>query len=140
MNQILGMPGIIRIDHIGIAVFDLEESINWYESFFGCELISREKNLEQKVEEALLEFADSNIQLLTPIGDNSPIAKFLEKRGQGIQQIAIQISDIQAASDFVRSKGVRLLFEDSQMGANGSKINFLHPKDCGGVLFELVEN
>ena len=139
MNQVIGMPGIIGIDHVGIAVYDLDDSIKWYESFFGCNFVSREINLEQNVEEAILELKEFNIQLLTPINELSPIAKFLDKRGPGIQQLALQVEDIEVATEYARKNGVRVLFSKWQVGTNNSKINFLHPKDCDGVLIELVE-
>ena len=139
MNKVFGMPGVIRIDHVGIAVLDLDESIDWYENFLGCNFVSREINLEQKIEEAILELKGFHFQLLTPISELSPIAKFIDKKGPGIQQLALQVEDIEIATGFARKNGVRVLYNNWKAGTNNSKINFLHPKDCGGVLVELVE-
>jgi methylmalonyl-CoA/ethylmalonyl-CoA epimerase len=133
------MPGILRIDHIGIVVSDLDEAIKWHTNFFGATLISREINRKQMLEEANLLLGDFVFQFMTPISELSPIAKFLEKRGPGIQQIALQVEDIEIATEYARNNGVRVLYETWQVGTNNSKINFLHPKDCGGVLIELVE-
>jgi methylmalonyl-CoA/ethylmalonyl-CoA epimerase len=140
MNQIFGMPGIIRIDHVGIAVYDLDAAIEWYTKFLGAKLKSREINTEQMVEEATLGLNDSSIQLLTPFGELSPITKFLENRGQGIQQIAFAVTDLDIAIDYALSHNVRVIFPESKKGTNGYRINFLHPKDCLGVLIELVES
>jgi methylmalonyl-CoA/ethylmalonyl-CoA epimerase len=140
MNKVFGMPGIVRIDHVGIAVYDLDAAIDWYTKFLGAKLISREKNREQMVEEATLGLSESSIQLLTPLGDLSPITKFLENRGQGIQQIAFEVSNLSVAISYALDNNIRVLFEESQVGTNGSRINFLHPKDCFGTLIELVEH
>jgi len=140
MNQILGMPGIVRLDHVGIAVYHLDAAIDWYTNFLGAKLISREKNRDQMVEEATLALGGSSIQLLSPLGDLSPISKFLENRGQGIQQIAFAVSDLDIAIDYAQRNNVRVIFPESRIGTNGCRINFLHPKDCLGVLIELVES
>jgi methylmalonyl-CoA/ethylmalonyl-CoA epimerase len=139
MNQLLGMPGIIGIDHVGIAVFDLDAGIEWYTKFLGAKLISREINREQMVEEATINLNKSSIQLITPISELSPISKFLSSRGEGIQQIAFQVADLDTAVDYALRNNVRVIFTESKIGTNGSRINFLHPKDCLGVLIELVE-
>jgi methylmalonyl-CoA/ethylmalonyl-CoA epimerase len=139
MNQMLGMPGIIRIDHIGIAVFDLDAAIDWYSRFLGAKLVNRETNTEQMVEEAILHLKGSTLQLITPIGELGPVTKFLKTRGQGLQQIAFEVSNLDHAVGFALERNVRVIFEKSKVGTNGSKINFLHPKDCLGVLIELVE-
>lgn len=139
MNKVFGMPGIVRIDHVGIAVYDLDAAIDWYTKFLGAKLISREKNREQLVEEATLCLNESSIQLLTPLSELSPIKKFLENRGQGIQQIAFEVSDLDIAVDYALRNNVRVIFLESKIGTNGCRINFLHPKDCLGVLIELVE-
>jgi len=139
MNQMLGMPGIIRIDHIGIAVFDLDAAIDWHSRFLGAKLVIRETNTEQMVEEATLSLNESRFQLITPIGQLSPITKFLSSRGEGIQQIAFQVAELDTAVDYALRNNVRVIFTESKIGTNGSRINFLHPKDCLGVLIELVE-
>lgn len=134
-----GMPGLIKIDHIGVAVFDLDAAIDWYTRFLGAKLLQRETNREQMVEEALLDLEGSTFQLITPIGELSPIIKFLSTKGQGMQQIAFKVSNLNTAVDYARENNVRVIFKESKNGTNGSKINFLHPKDCFGVLIELVE-
>jgi len=139
MNQMLGMPGIIRIDHIGIAVFDLDAAIDWYTRFLGAKLVNRETNTEQMVDEATLSLNESRFQLITPIGELSPITKFLKTRGQGLQQIAFQVSDLDIAVRYAIDNNIRVIFQTPKMGTKNSKINFLHPKDCFGVLIELVE-
>ena len=139
MNQLLGMPGIIRIDHIGIAVFDLDAAIDWHTRFLGAKLVIRETNKEQMVEEAILSLNESRLQLITPIGELSPITKFLKTRGQGLQQIAFEVSNLGEAVSYARDNQVRVIFDEPKIGTKGTKINFLHPKDCFGVLIELVE-
>ena len=133
------MPGLIRVDHIGIAVFDLDTAIDWYISVLGAKLHSREINQEQMIEEATIFLKDSTFQLISPISELSPITKFLEKRGQGLQQIAYQVSDLDAAVEYAKKQGIKVIFEVAKVGTRGSRINFLHPKDCYGVLIELVE-
>jgi methylmalonyl-CoA/ethylmalonyl-CoA epimerase len=139
MNQMFGMPGVIRIDHVGIAVYDLDAAIDWYTRFFGAKLKSREMNREQMVEEAILNLSDSSIQLLTPLGELSSISNFLKNRGQGLQQIAIQVANLEVAVRFAKEQGINVVFDTPRTGTGGSSINFLHPKDCFGVLIELVE-
>ena len=140
MNKALEMPGIIRIDHIGIAVFDLNAAIEWHQRFLGAKLINRETNNEQMVEEATLYLKGTNIQLITPIGELSSISKFLANRGQGVQQIAFEVSNLNLAVEHALQNNIRVIFDKSKTGTNGSQINFLHPKDCFGVLIELVES
>jgi methylmalonyl-CoA/ethylmalonyl-CoA epimerase len=139
LNNIDGMPGIIRVDHIGVAVFDLNAAIDWYTSFMGAKLLSRETNREQMIEEAILILADSRLQLISPLDELSTVSKFLESRGQGMQQIAFQVANLESAVNYAREQGVRVIYEKSRMGTERSLINFLHPKDCFGVLIELVE-
>lgn len=139
MNEIVGMPGLMRIDHVGVAVFDLDAAIKWHTNFLGAKLKYREINSEQMVEEATLILNELSIQLITPIGELSPITKFLTNRGQGIQQIAFEVSNLDIAVAYALENSVRVIFKESKIGTNGSRINFLHPKDCFGVLIELVE-
>ena len=105
------------------------------------ECVHTEVNDDQGVREAMLTVGDgtSRLQLLAPLRDDSAIAKFLAKSGPGLQQIAYTVSDVEAAADAVRAKGLRVLYEQPRRGTAGSRINFVHPKDCGGVLVELVE-
>lgn len=134
-------PLITRIDHVGIAVPDLDEAIAFYTSTFGVRLVHEETNEEQGVREAMLAVGESGscIQLLAPLSPDSPIGKFLERSGPGIQQIAYGVDDIDAVGDHLRAAGVRLLYDVPKTGTAGSRVNFVHPKDCGGVLVELVQ-
>ena len=129
------------IDHVGLAVRDLDAAIDFYARTFGLVSVHEESNEEQGVREAMLAVADSDaqIQLLAPLRDDSAIGKFLTRSGEGIQQLAFRVSDIDAASDRLRAAGLRLLYDEPRRGTAGSRINFVHPKDCGGVLVELVE-
>ena len=135
-------PIITRIDHVGIAVPDLDAAIAFYAKAFGVEVVHEEVNEEQGVREAMLAVGDSGscIQLLAPLTPDSPIGRFLERSGPGIQQIAYGVDDIEAAADRLRAAGVRLLYDVPKNGTAGSRVNFVHPKDCGGVLVELVES
>jgi methylmalonyl-CoA/ethylmalonyl-CoA epimerase len=129
------------IDHVGIAVPDLDEAIRFYDETFGLKEIHREVNEEQGVAEAMLAVGetDSKIQLLAPLSPESTIAKFLDRNGQGIQQLAYRVTDVEQVSEVLRSRGVRLLYDAPRRGTSDSRINFVHPKDAGGVLVELVE-
>jgi methylmalonyl-CoA/ethylmalonyl-CoA epimerase len=130
-----------RIDHVGIAVADLEEAIAFYRDVFGMVAVHQEVNDEQGVREAMLAVGDgeTQIQLLAPLSEASTLAKFLDRNGPGIQQLAYTVDDIDEVSSSLRSKGVRLLYDEPRRGTAGSKVNFIHPKDAGGVLVELVE-
>jgi methylmalonyl-CoA/ethylmalonyl-CoA epimerase len=132
---------INRIDHVGFAVRDLDAAIAFYERTFGMHLVHEEVNEEQGVREAMLAVGDSGscIQLLAPLREDSPIGKFLARNGEGIQQVAYGVDDIDAISTHLRDAGVRLLYDAPKRGTANSRINFVHPKDAGGVLIELVE-
>jgi methylmalonyl-CoA/ethylmalonyl-CoA epimerase len=132
---------ILRIDHVGIAVADLEAALEFYQSNFGAHSVHIETNIEQRVREAMLTIGDGStqIQLLAPLDEESTIAKFLDRNGPGIQQMAYTVDDIDATSAELRGRGVRLLYPEPRRGTAGSRINFVHPKDAGGVLVELVE-
>ena len=132
---------LTRIDHVGIAVPDLDAAIDFYGRAFGLSVIHEEVNEEQGVREAMLGVGSSGscIQLLAPLSPDSTIAKFLDRSGPGIQQIAYRVSDLDALSDRLRAHGVRLLYDTPRRGTANSRINFIHPKDAGGVLVELVE-
>jgi len=134
-------PIITRIDHVGIAVADLDEAVAFYARAFGLAVVHEEVNEEQGVREAMLAIGESGscIQLLAPLSPDSPIGKFLDRSGPGIQQIAYGVDDIGAAADRLRAAGVRLLYDAPKTGTAGSLVNFAHPKDCGGVLIELVQ-
>ena len=132
---------LTRIDHVGLAVHDLDTAIAFYERTFDMRVVHQEVNEEQGVREAMLAVGDSGscIQLLAPLTPDSTIAKFLDRSGEGIQQVAYGVDDIDAASAELRSRGVRLLYDEPRRGTAGSRVNFVHPKDAGGVLVELVQ-
>ena len=129
------------IDHVGIAVRDLDEAIEFYSSTYGMRLAHQEVNEEQGVREAMMAVGDSgsSIQLLAPLTEESTIAKFLDRSGPGIQQMAYRVADLDLVSATLRGRGLRLLYDEPRRGTAGSRINFVHPKDAGGVLVELVE-
>lgn len=134
----------VCIDHVGLAVPDLDEAIRFHTEVFGWRLLHREKNEEQGVEEAMIGTGDqlpenAQIQLLAPLNENSTIAKFIGRNGPGMQQLAYRVRDLDAVSATLKERGVRLLFPAAKRGTNDSRINFCHPKDTGGVLLELVE-
>src|SRR3954451_14872811 len=130
-----------HIDHVGIAVRDLDEAIAFYRDTFGMETVHRETNEEQGVEEAMVAVGDSGscIQLLAPLDESSTIAKFLDRSGPGLQQLAYRVTDLDAVSAILRERGLRLLYDEPRRGTSDSRVNFIHPKDAGGVLVELVE-
>jgi len=136
---------LTRIDHVGIACHDLDEAITRYETLFGLTVVSRESNADQGVHEAMLVVAGqphaggSYVQLLRPTGPDSPVGRFLERRGEGIHHIGYGVDDIQAALAHLSRQGQRLIDERPRHGSMGAAIAFLHPKDLGGVLTELVE-
>ena len=141
---------LIGVDHVGIAVADLDTALDWYARVLGFVCTHQETNEAQEVREAMLSpaalidsgaapSAAAQIQLLAPLTPESTIAKFLERNGPGMQQFAYRVSDLDAVSAHLREQGVRLLYEAPRNGTAGSSINFLHPKDAGGVLVELVQ-
>ena len=132
---------VLAIDHVGIAVADLDAAIAMYESAFGMRCVHTEVNEEQGVREAMLAVGDSGsyLQLLAPLSPDSTIGKFLDKSGPGIQQMAYRVADLDAVSEHLRAQGLRLLYDEPRTGTAGSRVNFVHPKSAGGVLVELVE-
>ena len=130
-----------KIDHVGIAVPDLDAAIAFYRETFGIVSVHEETNEEQGVREAMLAVGDgtTRIQLLAPLTAQSTIAKFLDRSGPGVQQVAYTVEDIDAASATLRERGLRLLYDEPRHGTSNSRVNFVHPKDAGGVLVELVE-
>ena len=130
-----------KIDHVGIAVPDLDEAIAFYAETFGVHSVHEEVNEEQGVREAMLAVGDgaTRIQLLAPLNDESTIAKFIDRNGPGLQQLAFRVTDVEAVSATLRERGLRLLYDAPRRGTANSRINFVHPKDAGGVLVELVE-
>jgi methylmalonyl-CoA/ethylmalonyl-CoA epimerase len=137
---------LTRIDHIGIACHDLDATVDFYRRTYGFTDVHVEVNEEQGVREAMLKVNDAGdggatyVQLLEPIRDDSPIAKFLARSGEGLHHIAFGADgDVQAEADGIAGTGVRVLYDSPRHGSLGSRITFLHPKDCGGVLTELVQ-
>ncbi|OKJ09238.1 methylmalonyl-CoA epimerase [Kitasatospora sp. CB01950] len=136
--------GLRRIDHVGIAVPDLDEAIDRYQRVFGMQCVHVEENVEQGVREAMLavdplDAEGSRIQLLAPLSPDSVIGRFIGTSGPGLQQLAYTVTDLDAACAELRVRGVRLLYDTPQRGTAGSRINFVFPRDAGGVLVELVE-
>ena len=134
-----------RIDHIGIACRDLDAAIELYESTFGLTVVSRETNDQQGVREAMLMVADapagmSYVQLLEPLGPDTPVGRFIERRGEGVHHVGYGVADIEAALATLGAAGLRLIDARPRHGSMGASIAFLHPGDLGGVLTELVES
>lgn len=130
---------VTKIDHIGIAVKNLDEALKFYEEVLGIKCVGTEVVEEQKVKTAFLPIGDTEVELLEATDEDSPIAKFIEKRGEGIQHIAYRVDDIEKALEEIKAKGIRLIDEKPRKGAGGAKIAFLHPKSTYGVLIELCE-
>ena len=132
---------VTRIDHVGIAVADLDAAIAFYETSFGMRCVHVEVNEEQGVREAMLEVGTSGsyLQLLCPLSPDTTIGRFLDKSGPGIQQMAYRVDDLDEVSAHLREQGLRLLYDEPRPGTAGSRVNFVHPKSAGGVLVELVE-
>lgn len=135
---------LTRIDHIGIACFDLDATVEFYRTTYGFEVHHTEVNEEQGVREAMLRIngtddgGASYLQLLEPVREDSAVAKWLAKNGEGVHHIAFGTADVDADSQAIGGKGVRVLYDRPRRGSMGSRITFLHPKDCHGVLTELV--
>src|SRR3954469_13433375 len=129
-----------RIDHIGVAVEDLDAAIALHETTYGMELVHREVVSEQGVEAVLLDVGENHVELLRPLADDTPVGRFLAARGPGLHHVAYQVEDIDAALDRLRSRGVRLVDETPRLGIRRTRVAFLHPLASGGVLTELVEH
>jgi methylmalonyl-CoA/ethylmalonyl-CoA epimerase len=138
-----GLPAELftTIDHVGIAVPDLDEALAFYARTLGVRSVHEEVNEEQGVREAMLAVGDgeTRIQLLAPLTPESTIAKFIDRNGPGLQQLAFRVDDVEAVSATLRERGLRLLYERARRGTADSRVNFVHPKDAGGVLVELVQ-
>jgi methylmalonyl-CoA/ethylmalonyl-CoA epimerase len=134
-------PLFTKIDHVGIAVPDLDEAIAFYRDNFGVVSVHEETNEEQGVREAMLAVGDgaTRIQLLAPLSAESTIAKFIGRNGPGVQQVAYTVENIEQVSATLRERGLRLLYDAPRRGTSDSRVNFIHPKDAGGVLVELVQ-
>jgi methylmalonyl-CoA/ethylmalonyl-CoA epimerase len=136
---------LTRIDHVGIACHDLAKAIAFYEATFGLEVVSREISTEQGVREAMLRVADASagtsyVQLLEPLGPDTPVGRFLARRGEGVHHIGYGVTDITATLASIGATGVRLIDARPRHGSMGASIAFLHPADVGGVLTELVQS
>lgn len=131
----------VAIDHVGVAVADLDEAMAFYRDAYGMQVLHEEVNEEQGVREAMVGVGDSGscIQLLAPLSPASTIAKFLDRNGPGLQQLAFRVTDVEQVAAVLRERGLRLLYDAPKRGTAGSRVNFVHPKDAGGVLVELVE-
>jgi methylmalonyl-CoA/ethylmalonyl-CoA epimerase len=128
-----------EIDHVAIAVNDLEAAIGYYHDTFGCDVEYREVVERDGVEEALLKVADSYIQLLTPTRDDSPVAKYLATKGEGIHHVGYRVDDCAKALDSVKQHGYRVIDEAPRPGSRGTTVAFVHPKTAFGTLIELVQ-
>lgn len=129
----------MKIDHIGIAVKDLDETLKFYEEVLGMTCTGKEEVADQKVRVAFLPVGDSEVELLESTDAEGPIAKYIEKKGEGIQHIAFRVDNIEEAIANMKQKGIRMIDEQPRYGAGGAKIAFCHPKSTGGVLVELSE-
>ena len=128
-----------RVDHIGVAVEDLDAAIALHERDYGMALVHREVIDEQGVEAVLLDVGENHVELLSPLGEETPVGRFLAKRGPGLHHVAYQVADIDAALAGLRDAGVRMIDEQPRTGIRASRVAFLHPSASGGVLTELVE-
>lgn len=143
MREVL-RPYVIAIDHVGVAVADLDKAIEFYRENFGLDAAHIEENAEQGVREAMMRVPGDGgngvaVQLLAPLNEESTLAKFLDRHGPGLQQLAYRVSDVDAAANALKEAGLRLLYPEARHGTSNSRVNFVHPKDTGGVLVELVE-
>jgi len=143
MSQLVPEHLFTAIDHVGIAVPDLDEAIAFYESTYGMQVLHAETNEEQGVREAMIGYPANPgaavVQLLAPLTEESTIAKFIGRNGPGLQQLALRVTDVEQVMAALKEKGLRLLYDAPRRGTSDSRINFVHPKDAGGVLLELVE-
>ena len=130
---------LTEIDHIAIAVRDLDGAVAWYEDMFGATVEHRERVESDGVEEALLKVADSYIQLLTPTRDDSPVAKYLEKNGEGLHHVGYRVDNAESTLQAYKERGGRSIDEHARPGSRGTTVAFLHPKGAWGTLIELVE-
>ena len=133
------MFNVGRVDHIGIAVKDIEQAKMFYTEFLGMKALGEEVVEEQKVKVCFIPCGDSEIELLESTSPDGPIAKHIEKKGEGIQHIALRVDNIEAAIADLMAKGVRMIDEKPRYGAGGAKIAFVHPKSTGGILLEISE-
>ena len=133
------IPQLTEIDHVAIAVKDLDAAVSWYEEMFGATVEHRERVDSDGVEEALLKVSDSYIQLLTPTRDDSPVAKYLDKNGEGLHHVGYRVADAEATLQSYKASGGRSIDEHARPGSRGTTVAFLHPKGAWGTLIELVQ-
>ena len=143
-RPVLASALVTAVDHVGIAVPDLDAAIAWYHDHLGMIVLHEEVNEDQGIREAMLSVrgapvGSAQVQLMAPLDETSTIAKFIDKRGPGIQQLAYRVSNLEQLTSRLQDQGVRLLYDAPRRGTSNSRINFIHPKDAGGVLIELVE-
>lgn len=129
----------MKINHLGIATNGIENALKFWEDALGLENVHTEVVEDQKVRVAMLPIGESRVELLEPTSDDSPISKFLEKRGGGIHHIAVEVEDIRASLARLKAQGMQLIDEGPRIGAEGCLVAFVHPKASGGVLLELVQ-
>ena len=137
-------PFVVAIDHVGVAVPDLDEAIAFYRDTLGLELTHDEVNEAQGTHEAMMRAPGDDgtgtaVQLLAPLSPDSTIGKFIDRKGPGLQQLAYRVANLDAAMKTLQDKGIRVLYDSPAPGTANSRVNFVHPKDAGGVLIELVE-
>ena len=128
-----------RVDHIGVAVEDLDAAIALHQEAYGMAVAHREIVEEQGVEAVLLDVGENHVELLRPLDEETPVGRFLSKRGPGLHHVAYQVTDVQATLDTLRDRGLRLIDETPRTGIRGSRVAFLHPASSGGVLTEIVQ-
>lgn len=128
-----------RIDHVGVAVEDLDAAVALHQETYGMALVHRETVIEQGVEAVLLDVGENHVELLRPLGADTPVGKFLAKRGPGLHHVAYQVTDIEATLQHLRDRGVRLIDDAPRVGIRNSSVAFLHPSASGGVLTEIVQ-
>jgi methylmalonyl-CoA/ethylmalonyl-CoA epimerase len=128
-----------RVDHIGVAVEDLDAAIALHKEAYGMAVAHREVVEEQGVEAVLLDVGENHVELLRPLNGETPVGRFLSKRGPGLHHVAYQVADVQATLDTLRDRGLRLIDEAPRTGIRGSRVAFLHPESSGGVLTEIVQ-
>jgi methylmalonyl-CoA epimerase len=130
---------LLNVDHVAVAVADLDDAVDRHRRLYGVEPSSREVVESQGVEEAMIPVGGSHLQLLAPLGPDTPVGRFLERRGEGLHHIAYAVADIDAALEHLRAEGADLVDEEPRIGGGGKRIAFVHPRSFGGTLVELVE-
>jgi methylmalonyl-CoA epimerase len=128
-----------RIDHIGVAVADLDAAIALHEQAYGMPVVHRETVVEQGVEAVLLDVGDGHVELMAPLGDDTPVGRFIERRGPGLHHVAYAVDDVEAALRVLREQGLQLIDETPRTGIRGTRVAFVHPAATGGVLTEIVQ-